>query len=132
MPRELTPFVAVWVFALGLAVLLSIAAHESGPLSGDEQIADWVQDWPGWFETIAEGVRAITATQVVLVTGALVVLGLWSTGRRFEAIALLVLLLILPFLQAGLKDIVDRPRPTPPSWSGAPASTARASPPGTS
>jgi len=102
-----------WLLVLQAAVALSIFAHEAGPLGPDEAISDGVQGLPDWFEAGAVAVRALTATEVVLVLGGVAVLALWFTGRRAEALGLLAVLVLLPFVQAGIKDIVDRPRPDP-------------------
>ena len=56
----------------------------------------------------------VTTTEVVLGTGGALVVMLWLFGRRWEAGLLLVGLALLPLLQSGLKELVDRPRPTEP------------------
>lgn len=111
--RRFAVGVAAWIAVLAAATWLSVAAHEAGPLGPDEAIADAIQSLPGWVEPLAEVVRAITTTQVVLVAGAIAAIGLWFAGWRAEAVALVAMLVVLPFAQAGLKDLVDRPRPDP-------------------
>jgi len=50
---------------------------------------------------------------VVLGTGGAVAVVLWVMGRRRQALLLGLGLVVLPLLQHGLKQLVDRPRPTP-------------------
>ena len=103
----------LWALLLSLTITLSALAATDGTLPGDRGIASWLQDisFPG--ETLADAVRSITSTQVVLATGAALALLLWLRGYRLEALAFAVGLVILPLLQAGIKEIVDRPRPSP-------------------
>lgn len=74
----------------------------------------WTQGrvFPG--EAFSNIMREFTATEVVLATGTMVVVALWLFGYRWEAGVLAAGLVVLPLLQAGLKEIVDRPRPTEP------------------
>lgn len=100
----------VMLLAAGIALSLIVAGNP-GPLEGDEPLADGVQALPG-LEGLSEAVRALTTTQVVLVLGAAVVAWLWTVGMRGRAFAIGVCLLVLPFAQAGIKEVVDRPRPS--------------------
>ena len=103
-----------WLALLGLSIALAVAVAQHDTLPGDIDIMTWAQDgaFPG--EAFSDVIRAITTTQVVLGTGAGVVLGLWLLGRRWEAALLAVGLIALPLLQSGLKELVDRPRPAEP------------------
>ncbi len=103
----------LWAMLLGLAITLSTLAATDDTLPGDRGIASWLQDlsFPG--ETLADAVRSITSTQVVLAAGGALTLFLWLRGYRLEALAFAVGLIILPMLQSGIKEIVDRPRPSP-------------------
>jgi undecaprenyl-diphosphatase len=56
-------------------------------------------------------VRALTTTEFVIVVGAVVAVVRWRRGARREALTLAVLFAALPLAQAGLKQLVDRPRP---------------------
>jgi undecaprenyl-diphosphatase len=94
-------------------VALSLFAHDAGPLGPDQDVTEAVQGLPSWFEPVARAVRSATGTEVVLVVGAASAMVLWVRGWRAEAVALVVLLVLLPFAQSGLKDLVDRPRPDP-------------------
>ena len=111
--RRLALLVAAWVVVFGAAVALSIGAAARDRLPGDQAVMDAVQGLPGWLEPIAEGVRAVTATEVVLVVGVAAAAVLWFTGHRGHAAGLAAGLVVLPLLQAGIKDVVDRPRPDP-------------------
>ena len=103
----------IWAVLLGLTITLSALAATDGTLPGDRGIASWLQDisFPG--ETLADAVRSITSTQVVLAAGGALALFLWLRGYRLEALAFAAGLIILPLLQSGIKEIVDRPRPSP-------------------
>lgn len=104
----------VWLVLLGLSIALAVLAAQHDTLSGDVRIATWAQSqaFPG--TALSDAIRAITMTEVILGTGGAAVLILWLLGRRWEAILLAAGLIILPLLQSGLKELVDRPRPAEP------------------
>ncbi len=99
---------------LGLSIALAALAAQHDTLPADIRITSWAQEraFPG--SALSQAIRAITATEVVLGTGAAAVLGLWLRGRRWDAALLAVGLIVLPLMQAGLKELVDRPRPAEP------------------
>ena len=103
----------IWLALLAGAIALSVLAGLHSRLPGDLDIADWVQGslFPGM--GVSRLVRAVGSTEVVLGTGAVVAVVLWLMGWRRQALLLALGLLALPFLQHGLKQLVDRPRPTP-------------------
>ena len=103
-----------WLALLALAIALAVFAAQYDTLPGDARIAEWAQGQPFPGDSLSDAVRAITTTEVVLATGAVAVAGLWLLGRRWEAALLLVGLIVLPLLQSGLKELVDRPRPGEP------------------
>lgn len=105
---------AAYLALLGLAIALAVLAAQHDTLPGDVDIATWAQDRPFPGEAFSNMLRALTMTEVVLGTGGAVVLGLWLLGRRWEAALLAIGLILLPLLQAGLKELVDRPRPAEP------------------
>jgi undecaprenyl-diphosphatase len=72
----------------------------------------WGQDRAVPGMDVSRAARAIGSTEVVLGTGAAVAVGLWLARRRREAVLLGLGLVLLPLLQYGLKELVDRPRPT--------------------
>ncbi len=104
-----------WLVLLGLSITLSVLAAARDTLPGDTGIAAWSQGlaFPG--ETLSDGVRALTFTELVLAAGGALALVLWLIGRRREALIFAAGLIVLPLLQAGIKEIVDRPRPGPES-----------------
>ncbi|MEX0785923.1 MAG: phosphatase PAP2 family protein [Dehalococcoidia bacterium] len=106
-------FVA-WLALLGAAIALSVLAAQHDTLPGDTSIMSWAQEraFPG--QTLSDIVRAITTTEVVLATGGAMAIGLWLLGHRWEAVLLAAGLVALPLLQAGVKELVDRPRPAGP------------------
>lgn len=103
----------LWAHLLIASIGLTVAAARDGSLPGDTRVLRWLQDLPFPGVDLSEAVRAITSTEVVIGTGAVVAAGLWLTNRRREALLLAAGIIILPFLQHGIKEIVDRPRPGP-------------------
>jgi membrane-associated phospholipid phosphatase len=101
-----------WLALLAGAIVLSVLAGLHSRLPGDLDISEWVQGslFPGM--GASRLVRAVGSTEVVLGTGGVVAVVLWLLGRRRQALLLALGLVVLPFLQHGLKEIVDRPRPT--------------------
>ena len=63
-------------------------------------------------QTIADGVRAVTTTWFVLAVGVAVVAVHLVLRQVRPALALAVLLVVLPLFQTGIKELVDRPRPS--------------------
>ena len=106
--------VCSWLALVAGSVVLSVLAAQHDTLPGDARIIAWAQDraFPG--ETLSEIVREITTTEVVLAMGAIIAVLLWATGRRWEAGLLALGLVLLPLLQGGLKELVDRQRPAEP------------------
>jgi undecaprenyl-diphosphatase len=104
---------SIWLVLLAGAIGLSVLAGLHSWLPGDVDISEWVQGslFPGM--GVSRLVRAVGSTEVVLGTGAVVAVALWLMGWRRQALLLALGLLVLPFLQHGLKQLVDRPRPTP-------------------
>ena len=105
---------ALWLLLLGLAIALSVLAGQHDTLPGDVRIVQWAQDRPFPGSDLSHAVRAVASTQIVLAAGAGAVVGLALLGRRWEAMLLAVGMIALPLLQAGLKELVDRPRPVEP------------------
>ncbi len=108
------PLPIIWTGTALLALALSVLVGQDGPLPAETHIVAWVQarSWPG--DALSGVIRALTGTEVVLAMGGLLVAALvWL--RRFRTAGILLAgLIVLPLLQAGIKDIVDRPRPAPP------------------
>jgi len=104
---------SIWLVLLAGAIGLSVLAGLHSWLPGDVDISEWVQGslFPGM--GVSRLVRAVGSTEVVLGTGAVVAVVLWLMGWRRQALLLALGLVVLPFLQHGLKQLVDRPRPTP-------------------
>ncbi|KPK48172.1 MAG: hypothetical protein AMJ77_00640 [Dehalococcoidia bacterium SM23_28_2] len=102
----------IWLVLLVGAIVLSVLAGLHSRLPGDLDITEWIQGslFPGI--GVSRLVRAVGSTEVVLGTGGAVAVVLWLIGRRREALLLGLGLVVLPFLQHSLKELVDRPRPT--------------------
>ena len=110
--RLLASTVALWLALLALSIALATLASIHDTLPGDTGTASWLQGLPFPGESLADTVRSITSTEVVLAGGGALALLLWLRGYRLEALAFAAALIVLPLLQAGIKEIVDRPRPT--------------------
>jgi undecaprenyl-diphosphatase len=93
-------------------MVLSVFAAGNDTLPGDRTISEWLQGRPLPGQDLSDAVRAITGTEVVLATGAAVCLILWLRGYQLQAILLAFGLVALAALQFGIKEAVDRPRPT--------------------
>jgi undecaprenyl-diphosphatase len=93
--------------ATALTVVVSV--YESPEAEAD--LIRAVQSWPAPGSRFSHAVRALTTTELVLVVGAMLVVVRWRSGARREALTLAVLFAALPLAQAGLKQLVDRPRP---------------------
>jgi len=104
---------ALWVALLAGALALAFLAAANDTLPGDRDVTSWLQDQPLPGQDLSDFVRAVTTTEVVLATGAAVSLVLWLRGHRRPAIVLAAGLALLVILQFGVKEIVDRPRPSP-------------------
>ena len=100
-----------WLALLAATIALSVLAASHDRLPGDLSIMQWAQDQPTPGDAVSDINRAVSGTQVVLVTGTVIAVLLWLSGRRGDAVLLAVGLAILPVLQTGVKELVDRPRP---------------------
>ena len=107
------PDPAGWYLALtfAAALTLSFLAAANDRLPGDLWLAGHTQDLGGWFEPLAKAARAITTTQTVLILGFMLGVAMLFIGERRLAAICFVTVAVLPFLQAGIKNLVDRPRP---------------------
>jgi len=108
-----SPGGAFFLAALVAAVSLSVLAAGTDRLPGDLWLARRIQDLPETFEPPAEAMRAATETWVVVLVGTALVTAFDFTGRRRAWLAFTFMLLVLPLLQATIKNVVDRPRPDP-------------------
>ena len=107
------PLLLIWFAVLAGAVVLSVLAAREARLPGDLAITQAVQGWPFPGDALSDVIRAVTTTEVVLGVGFALAAVLWLAGARREAVLLAIGLAVLPFLQSGIKELVDRPRPTP-------------------
>jgi membrane-associated phospholipid phosphatase len=105
--------VAAWVLVLAACLVLSLMAAQHSRLPGDLRLTEWLQDSPFPGVGLSKAVRAVTTTEAVLATGFAVAAALWLLGRRRQAAALAVALVVLPLVQDGIKEVVDRARPSP-------------------
>ena len=112
LPRAGAQWAAVWILLLAVSIALSVFAALHSRLPADLAISEWVQGslFPGM--GVSDLVRLVGDTQVVLAAGGLAAVALWILGRRREAVLLALGLILLALLQSGVKQIVDRPRPT--------------------
>jgi undecaprenyl-diphosphatase len=108
------PLAIGWLAAVTVALIVTVVVSTSStPL--DREL-DWMLDVQAWAfpgQTLSDAMRAVTTTEICVLLGTLLAVGLFVTGHRREALVLLVLVFALPFVQAGIKNLIDRPRPTP-------------------
>jgi undecaprenyl-diphosphatase len=100
-----------WAVVLTSAIALTVLARVYESPEAEAGLIRLVQSWPVPGRTFSLMVRALTTTELLLVIGAVLVVVLWRSGARREAMTLVVLFTALPLTQAGLKQLVDRPRP---------------------
>jgi undecaprenyl-diphosphatase len=104
---------AAWVLVVGGSLALSVMAAQHSRLPGDLRLTEWLQGSPFPGVGLSRAVRAVTTTEVVLVTGFAIAAALWLLGRRRQAAALAAALVMLPLAQHAIKEMVDRARPSP-------------------
>lgn len=109
--RVLFLWVPVWLALFACAIALTALAALNDRLPGDPDILRRMQDPPVPGLPLSRFIRLITTTQVVVGLGAVTAVALWFLRRRRLAVLLALGLIVLPLLQWGLKEIVDRPRP---------------------
>jgi undecaprenyl-diphosphatase len=102
---------AVWVALLVGSLALVLLAAANDILPGDRAMTEWLQEQPLPGQDISDFMRALTATEVVLATGAAVSLILWLRGHRRQAILLGVGVAGMAMAQFAVKELLDRPRP---------------------
>ncbi|HZQ05816.1 MAG TPA: phosphatase PAP2 family protein [Anaerolineae bacterium] len=103
--------VAIAIVAIGV---LAFAAHTTPYWDFDLSIAHALQSIQApWFDALMHGVGIPGYPPQVYVWLAVVLLGLWFTGRRWEAVSLLFVTIGIGALGLAIKIPVDRPRPSP-------------------
>ncbi len=95
------------------AVVLAIFAALNDRLPGDLTATRAVQDWPFPGEPLADILRFLSGTEFIVTVGAVLAIVAWLAGRRRLAVGLAAGLAVMVLLQFGVKEIVDRPRPSP-------------------
>ena len=99
--------------ALIAGIVLAVFAAGHGPLPGDLSASRTVQDWPFPGQTLSDVLRFLSGTEVVVAIGAVLAVVAFLAGRRRPALAFAAGLAFMVLLQFLVKEIVDRPRPTP-------------------
>jgi membrane-associated phospholipid phosphatase len=103
-----------WVVALAVAGALAlVVVLHPGPLPGEVDYVRWWQRLGEPVPTIADVVRFTTSTEAALVVFGVPMLWVVVRGGRSGRIAVAVALATMLVAQPVLKEIVDRPRPTP-------------------
>src|SRR3990172_10718402 len=111
--RPATYAIVCWLLLLAMSIALSGLAAAHDTLPGDTELASWIQGLALPGGTLADAVRSITFSQFVVAAGVALAALLWLRGYRREAAVFAASLIILLLLQAGIKEIVGRPRPGP-------------------
>jgi undecaprenyl-diphosphatase len=110
--RPPTALIAAYALLIAATVALTMWVAFDDVLLNEDAWVREVQAWAFPGDTLSKIVRAATTTPVVLITGSCFAVALWLAGARREALALAAILVVLPLAQSGIKDIVDRPRPS--------------------
>jgi membrane-associated phospholipid phosphatase len=100
-----------WLVVLALAVALTLAV-EFDALPDEVGAVRKVQGWVFPGKTLSDVARAVTSTEFVVVVGVPMVALHWLARDRRGAAVLVVLLIVMPLAQSGLKQLVDKPRPS--------------------
>src|SRR5581483_7789342 len=101
----------VVIAAIGL---LAFAAHTTPYWDFDLSIAHAIQSIQApWFDALMRGVGIPGYPPQVYVWLVVVLLALWFTGRRWEAVTLIFVSVGIGALGLAIKIPVDRPRPSP-------------------
>lgn len=106
--RRASPLAAGLLLAVTFA--LTAAAARWDRFAGELRLAREIQRLPA-FGPLAEAVRALTTTELVVPIGLVLAAATLIARRGLDGIALAALFLALPAVQSAVKDIVDRPRP---------------------
>lgn len=104
---------ACWGVVLAAAIALAVLAALDDRLPGDLSATSAVQDWPFQGGPFADALRLLSGTEVVAGVGAALAVIAWLAGRRRPALALAAGLALMVLFQFAVKEIVDRPRPSP-------------------
>lgn len=104
---------AAWALVVAACLALSVMAAQHSRLPGDLRLTEWLQGSPFPGVGLSRAVRAVTTTEVILATGFVIAAAFWVLGRRRQAAALAVALVVLPLAQHAIKEMVDRARPSP-------------------
>lgn len=94
------------------AVVLAALTATHDRLAGDLAATRTVQAWPFPGQAFADVLRFVSGTEFVVALGAAIAVAIWLSGRRRPALVLAAGLAVMVLLQFGVKEIVDRPRPS--------------------
>jgi len=100
-----------WLALLLCAIGLSFWCAASDRLPGDLWLTRRIQDLPDWFEPLAEILRAATTTWIVVIAGATLAAVASLISRKWTWLIFAGIMLVVPPIQALIKNLVDRPRP---------------------
>lgn len=100
----------LWFVVLALAAALTVIVALEDANRKEHDVIASVQDLP-LGTAFPNLVRAATTTELDLIVGIALAAVVWRTGDRRAVAVLLLLLIVLPVAQHGLKLLVDRPRP---------------------
>jgi membrane-associated phospholipid phosphatase len=107
---ELVVIVVAGAIAIALAIAVLI---EPGPLPGELSIVRWWQRIGEPVPTLAEWVRLTTSTEACLIVFAIPAVLVIKRHRRAGGAAVAIAVLTMLVAQPVLKEVIDRPRPSP-------------------
>lgn len=102
---------ALVLTVLGVVLTTAVGVGPT-PLAGEDAITRQVQGLPGWMTPMAEGIRAVTGTEMVALATAAIAGVLVLARRPWPATCLVAAFAVLVAAQGGIKDLLDRPRPS--------------------
>ena len=105
------PWFRPWVVVLAASVAWTLLVLLDG-LPDEAELIREVQSWGFPGAEVADAVRDLTTTSFVVVLGVVVAVMHALERDRRAAMVLIVLLIALVAVQGGLKELVDRPRPS--------------------
>ena len=106
--------VVLILVAGSIAVVLAIAVLvEPGPWPGEVSIVRWWQRMGEPVPTLAEWVRLTTSTEASLIVFAIPAVFVVRRDRRAGAAAIAIAAVTMLIAQPLIKDVIDRPRPSP-------------------
>lgn len=112
MPRRALAIAAAAGALVGALALTIVVTVHPAPLPGEIAFIRTLQDLGGPVPALADVVRATTGTEAALLVALVPAIWLVRRARRAGLLAVLIAVGTMLVVQPGMKELVDRPRPT--------------------